>query len=245
MNGVKLLFWAVAGALLIGAGATPCRAEDNAIIKGKIIFAGDMAKCKRSILDTGKDPNCKAAKKKIGSYAVICNKKTDPVTLRNVLVSIKEGLGDRKYPAPSTPVTLTQFGCEYDPHVFGIMEGQTLKVLNGDNTNHNIHFLPKKNQQYNFSQPKKDLKKGRDVTLMAEDVFKVKCDVHPWMGCRIGVFTHPFFSVTGKDGTFELKNVPPGTYVIEAWHEKFGSVTMNVEVASGAVVEKDFTFDPK
>ena len=176
MNGVKLLFWAVAGALLIGAGATPCRAEDNAIIKGKIIFAGDMAKCKRSILDTGKE---------------------------------------------------------------------TLKVLNGDNTNHNIHFLPKKNQQYNFSQPKKDLKKGRDLTLMAEDVFKVKCDVHPWMGCRIGVFTHPFFAVTGKDGTFELKNVPPGTYVIEAWHEKFGSVTMNVVVALDEIVEKDFTFDPK
>ncbi len=86
MNGVKLLFWAVAGALLIGAGAAPCRAEDNAIIKGKVIFKGDMAKCKRTLLDTKKDPNCAASKAKIGSYAIVCNKKTDPVVLLFVLV---------------------------------------------------------------------------------------------------------------------------------------------------------------
>ena len=245
MNDVKCCVWLIAGALLVSPRPSPCYAQDDAVIKGKAVFAGDMAKHKRPPIDTTKDPNCKKAKKRIGAYKVIFNKKTDPVTLRNVLVSIKEGLGDRKYPTPSTPVTLTQIGCEYVPHVLGIMEGQTLTVFNGDDTNHNIHFLPKKNQEHNFTQPKKDIKKGRSLTLVAEEVFKVKCDVHPWMGCRIGVFTHPFYSVTGRDGAFELKGLPPGNYVVEAWHETFGSMTLNVAVAAGAVVEKDFTFDPK
>ena len=82
------------------------------------------------------------------------------------------------------------------------------------------------------------------VKLVAEDVFRVNCDVHPWMGCYIGVYTHPFFAVTGKDGTFELKGLPPGKYVIEAWHETFGTQTATIEVAIDETKEYDFTFAP-
>ena len=235
---------AVLGVLFMATSA-PALAEDNAVIKGKAVFKGDPSKkaYKRTKLDTTKDPNCAKSKKSIGSWSVILNKKADPVTVRNVMVYVKDGLGDRKFDTPKEPVMLDQHGCEYKPHVLGIMAGQPLKIRNDDDTNHNIHFLPKVNQEMNFTQPKKGMEK--DVTLTKEAPFKVKCDVHPWMGCYIGVFEHPFFSVTGKDGTFELKGLPPGKYVVEAWHEKFGSQTMTVEVASGDTKEADFTFEPE
>jgi len=242
MKRIRLMSVALVG--VFAFATVPCaKAADNGVVKGKIIFKGDASNYKRTVIDTTKDPNCKKTKSKIGSYNVILNKKTDPITIRNVLVFVKSGLGDRKYEAPKEPVVLRQHGCEYTPHVFGIMEGQPLKIHNDDDTNHNIHFLPKVNQELNFSQPKKGMEK--EVTLRAEDVFKLKCDVHPWMGAHVQVFTHPFFAVTGKDGTFELKGLPAGKYVIEAWHEEFGVKTMNVEVAQDETVNADFTYDEK
>lgn len=219
------------------------KAGDNAVIKGKIIFEGDVAKYKRSVIKTDKDPNCKKAKKRIGSEKVIINKKTVPKTLRNVMVYVKSGLRDAKFEAKTEPVILNQIGCQYVPHVVAMMASQPLRVTNGDETNHNIHFLPKVNLEMNFSQPKKGMKK--DLTLQVEDVFKAKCDVHPWMGCYIRVFDHPFFAVTGKDGTFEIKNLPAGKYSIEAWHEEFGTQRVKVIVAQDETKEVDITFKPK
>lgn len=241
MNRGKFLAAIVVGAFGLSLAA-PASAADNAVIKGKIIFKGDAAKYKRKSINTAKDPNCKKSKKKIGSESVILNKKTDPITIRNTMVYVKEGLGDRKFPVKAGAVELNQFGCQYKPHVLGVMEGQDLIVKNGDPTNHNIHFLPKINKELNFSQPKQGMTKT--ISLKTEDVFKAKCDVHPWMGCYIKVFNHPFFAVTGKDGTFELSGLPPGKFVIEAWHEKFGTQTVTVEVASGDTKVADLTFAP-
>ena len=154
----------IATGFIVAIGTSAAMAEKTTV-RGKVIFKGDASKYKRTKLNTTKDPKCKKAKKSIGTYDVILNKKTDPITIRNVLVSIKSGLGGRVFPVPSQPVVLTQFGCQYEPHVLGIMEGQDLKVLNGDETNHNIHFLPKANDEYNFSQPKKDLEKGKWVDI--------------------------------------------------------------------------------
>jgi len=228
----------------VAMSAASLAMAEGGVIKGKVIFKGEAPK--RVVLDTKKDPNCAKSIAKIGSYDVIVNKKTDPPTLRNVIVSIKDGLGSQTFKAPATPVKLEQHGCQYEPHIVAMMEGQDLQILNGDDTNHNIHFLPQKNEEINFSQPKKDLENGKTVKLVKEEPFKIKCDVHPWMGAHIAVFNHPFFAVTGDEGTFELKDVPPGEYVIEAWHETYGSQTMNVKVESpGSTVEKDFTFEAK
>ena len=151
---IRKIAWLVGVGLLLRGFGGVAMAEDNAVIKGKVIFGSDPKnpKFKRTVLDTGKDPNCKNGKKKIGSYDVVINKKTSPPTLRNVMVFVKEGLGDRTWPAPKTPLVLNQLGCEYSPHVFGIMADQTLTVRNSDTTNHNIHFLPKKNEEMNFTQ---------------------------------------------------------------------------------------------
>lgn len=234
---------AVAAVALFAVSATSVRAEDNGVIKGKILFKGDKEKYKRSTLDTTKDPQCAKMKDKIGSYQVILNTKSEPITIRNVLVSVKDGLGERKFTAPKDPIKLDQKGCEYVPHVFGVMEGQEVVIRNSDDTNHNIHFMPKVNEEFNKTQPKKDMEDK--IALKAEAPFGIKCDVHPWMGAWCAVFKHPFFTVTGEEGTYELKGLPAGKYKIEAWHETFGSLTMDVEVASGATVEKDFTYEPK
>jgi len=217
-------------------------AEDGATVKGKVLFTGDRSEHRRVRLNTNKDPNCAKSKPAIGSYDVIINK-TDPLTLRNVMVWVEEGLGDQTFEAPSEPAVLNQFGCEYDPHVFGIMEGQTLVVKNSDDTNHNIHFLPDKNEEINFTQPKKGMTK--ELTLKAEDVFKIKCDVHPWMGAYVKIFTHPFFSVTDEQGKFEIKGLPPGKYTFKAWHETFGTKEFTAEVASGESKEVEVSYDGK
>jgi uncharacterized protein (DUF2141 family) len=60
----------------------------------------------------------------------------------------------------------------------------------------------------------------------------------------MGVMSHPFYSVSGDAGAFEIKNLPPGTYTIEAWHEKFGAQTQSVSVTAGQPVEANFTFQP-
>jgi plastocyanin len=213
----------------------------GASVKGKVLFKGDAEKYKRTTLDTAKDPNCKKNKAKIGSYDVILNKKTDPVTIKNVMVFVDHEFS-QKFPAPSEPVVLDQKGCEYEPHVFGVVEGQKVTVRNSDETNHNVHFLPKKNEEHNFTQPKPG---DKDIVLVAEPKpFKIKCDVHPWMGAYAAVFKHPFFSVTGDEGTFEIKDLPPGKYKLIAWHETFGEVSAEVEVSAGGT-EHDFTFEPK
>lgn len=241
---MKWLSVLVAAGLVAGVTSS-ARAQSEGTIKGKVVFKGDKDKFKRTVLDTSKDPNCKKMADKIGSEDVVLNTKTDPITVRNVLIHIKEGVPAKKYDVPKTPAVIDQQGCQYKPHVVALMEGQELQIKNSDDTNHNIHFLPKKNEEINKTQPKKDM--VDTVKLVAEEPFHVKCDVHPWMGAKIAVFNHPFFVVTGEDGTFEIKNVPPGNYTIEAWHEHpaFGTQTIKVEVGSGATVEKDFTYEPK
>ena len=242
MSFSRIVAAGLAGGLVILIGANSALA-DSTIIRGRVIFKGNPADFGRDRINTGKDRNCALAKRKIGTFDVILNKKTDPVTIRNVLVSIKSGLSAKDYPVPTEPEVLTQFGCEYDPHVLSMMEGQKLKVLNGDNTNHNIHFLPKVNEKHNFSQPKKDLRKGRILELEAEAPFRVKCDVHAWMACYIGVFKHPFHDVTKKEGKFEMKGMGGGKFTLEAWHETFGTLEAEVEVAAGETAVVDFVFD--
>ena len=137
-------------------------------------------------------------------------------------------------------MVIDQKGCIYSPHVVGIMAGQQLDILNNDGTLHNIHALPKVNKEFNKAQPRS--KKKLSVKFeKPEAPFKIKCDVHPWMGAYIGVFDHPCFSVSGDDGTYIISDLKPGEYVIEAWHEKLGSQTANVTVSDSAA-HQDFTF---
>lgn len=165
-------------------------------------------------------------------------------TLPYAFVYIKSGLTG-KFEAPKEPVEIDQEGCMYKPHVLGMQAGQPILIKNNDATNHNIHALPKKNPQFNFSQPQK----GMTKTLAAKDTFnkpevmvKIKCDVHPWMSCYVGVVDHPFFAVSGKGGSFEIKDVPAGKYELAVWHEEWGEAKADVEVKEGGSAEVTVEF---
>lgn len=164
----------------------------------------------------------------------------DNDTLRNVFVYVKEGLGDARYAATGPEPELDQHGCMYTPHVLGAVAGQTIRFKNADPTNHNIHPLPMQNREWNQSQPpgSSDIEQS---FARPEIMIPVKCNVHPWMIAYIGILPHPFFSVTGDDGSFEIKGLPPGDYVIEAWHEKYGTFTQNVTVGASESKEIEFT----
>ncbi len=160
--------------------------------------------------------------------------------LGNVFVYVKEGLTG-SFPAASDTVVLDQKGCRYTPHVFGIQVGQTLQIHNGDPTLHNIHATPTANAEFNTGQPIQGMTFDRTFDT-AEVMVPFKCDVHGWMNSYVGVVDHPFFAVSGGDGSFDISTLPPGDYVVEAWHEELGTQTQNVTVGEGATADVSFTF---
>jgi len=165
-------------------------------------------------------------------------------TMANVLVRVVSGLpAGKTYPAPTTPVTMDQHGCQYKPHVMGIMVGQPFKVLNSDGILHNVHALSKVNATFNMAMP--PTRKEASATFGKEEgMFVIKCDVHPWMQSYMGVFSHPFFAVTGPDGKYTIPNLPAGTYEIEAWHEKLGTQKSKVTVGASDTQTAAFKFAP-
>jgi plastocyanin len=136
----------------------------------------------------------------------------------NVFLHIKSGLPNGPYPIPESPVVLDQNGCIYTPHVFAIMAGQRLQVLNSDGIMHNVHILTKNNPEENLGMPG-DTKETTMIFIQEEAMFMVKCDVHPWMICYASVMSHPYYAVSGKDGKFEIAKLQAGTYEVEVWHE--------------------------
>jgi hypothetical protein len=166
---------------------------------------------------------------------------SDGKSLGNVFVYVKDGLGSYTFDAPSQSAVLDQKGCRYHPHVFGIRVNQPLEIVNSDPTLHNIHAVPKTNQEFNTGQPIQGMKTSHTFTA-PEVMVPFKCDVHGWMNAYAGVMSHPYFSVTAADGKFELKSLPPGTYTVEAWHERLGSSTQSVTIGPSETKEITFTF---
>jgi plastocyanin len=166
---------------------------------------------------------------------------SDGKSLAYVFVYVKDGLGNYIYDAPTDTVKIDQKDCRYHPHVFGIRVGQPLQIVNSDPTLHNIHALPKVNQEFNTGQPIQGMTTNHTFTTK-EVMVPFKCDVHGWMNAYVGVLDHPYFATTDKDGKFELKSLPPGTYTIEAWHEKLGTTTQSVTLGPKESKEVNFTF---
>jgi plastocyanin len=161
--------------------------------------------------------------------------------LQNVFVYVKDGLGDRTFQAPQTPVVLDQQGCRYRPHVFGAQVGQPVVIKNSDGTLHNVHAVPKANTEFNFGQPLKGMETKRTFDK-PEIMVPFRCDVHGWMSAYGGVVAHPFFAVTANDGAFEIKGLPAGTFTIETWHERFGLQTQTVTVDGTGAGTASFTY---
>ena len=161
--------------------------------------------------------------------------------LENVFVYVKDGLGSYYFDTPTEAVKLDQKGCRYTPHVFGLRTGQPVAIGNSDPTLHTVHAMATSNQEFNLSQPIQGITTTKTFTA-PEIMVHFKCNVHNWMDAYAGVVSHPYFAVTANGGTFELKNLPAGTYTIEAWHEKLGTQTQSVTIGEKESKTLDFTF---
>ncbi len=220
--------------------ATAANAFDSskatATVTGKIMFDG--AKPTLAPLQMGADPVCmKAHTTAVPEQTVKLNADG---TLKDVFVYIKEGADKWSYTTPTEAVVLDQHGCLYTPHIVAVMTNQPIKIKNSDPTLHNIHPMPKNNPEFNLGQPTLGMETTKSFPN-PEQLIPVKCDVHRWMQSYIAVMSHPFFSVTGDDGSYTIK-LPPGTYTIEAWHEKYGAQTQQITVADNESKDVAFTF---
>jgi plastocyanin len=188
-------------------------------------------------INMGSDPYCM----KLGSATTPVFVVSDNSGLENVFVYVKDGLGNLKFPVPSSPVVLDQKGCSYMPRVFGIQVGQSLDIVNSDETLHNVHALPMANREFNRGQALQGMKYTTTFTA-PEVMLPFKCDVHKWMNAWVGVLEHPFYAVSGKAGAFALAGLPPGNYTIEAWHEKLGAQTQQVTIGPKESKKISFVF---
>ena len=215
----------------------------TAVIEGTVTFKGEPRRAKK--IQMGADPACAAIHKApvLDEKFVFAATEADGTfTLGNAFVWIKSGLPNATYDVPAEPVVLDQNGCRYIPHVMGIQVGQVLEVRNSDATTHNVHSLAKNSDSFNYGQPRgaPALKK----TFTASEVMvKLKCDMHPWMTCYVGVLEHPFHAVTGVDGSFAIEGLPAGTYEIAAWQEILKTKTQSITVGDGKTARIEFVFE--
>lgn len=232
-----------AGNITSKAGAFP---QDLATagIKGTVTFAGTPPP--RLALDTSGDPKCAAHHKEplLREDVIVTDGK-----LKNVIVYVKKGTEKWTFSATAEPAVLDQRGCQYSPHVFGMMVNQPLLIKNSDDLAHNIHAVATINQEFNESQPRSGLETIKFFS-QPEMPVKIQCDVHRWMGAFIGVFSHPFFAVTGEDGSYVINGLPPGQYEIEAWQESKKldgphSATITLGDKEAKVLNFNFTFGAK
>jgi plastocyanin len=212
--------------------AAPIDPATAASVSGTVKFDGAAPKATK--IDMSQDPACKGTNM---SEAVVAS----DGHLANVFVYVKEGLGNRTFDIPKEAITLDQSGCKYHPHVLGVMAGQDINIVNSDPTTHNIHPTPKDNREWNESQPPKSAPLEKNFAR-EEILLPVKCNQHPWMKMYINVVKSPFYAVTGADGKFEIKGLPPGDYTLAFVHEKLGEQDEKVTLAAKDSKTVDVTF---
>ncbi len=220
----------VVGLCLLAGMARPAF---GASISGTVRYEGDRVPQMKPI-DMSKEEKCLAhySEPPVGEMVVVGENNT----FENVFVRVVGGLPDKEFPVPGEPVVLDQEGCRFRPHVIGIQVNQTLKIVNSDGFLHNVNAKPKMMRPFNKAMPP-SMKEFDHKFNRAEFPFELKCDVHGWMGAYVGVIAHPFFSVTGKGGGYEISGLDAGTYEIEVWQEfwvsKFGRMKFTVTLGDG------------
>jgi Polysaccharide lyase family 4, domain II len=164
--------------------------------------------------------------------------------LENVIVYLKDITKGKA--APSDPLALVNEHCMFSPRAQGAMVGESVKISSNDPVLHNTHPQNAETNAtiYNIALPFK----GFSVTKPlpgSPGLIKVKCDAHEWMHAWIMELEHPYYATTGADGHFTIKDVPPGTYTLVAWHEAAGEKSEPVVVAAGQTAKSKITLTVK
>ena len=229
--------------IMVAGLAAALQAASAADITGTVTLKGTPPK-EKEITPVMEDANCsKLHTAAPTTHFYVVGAKGE---LADVIVSL-QGISGKSTGASAPPMVLDQKGCEYVPSIFAVQTDQKIIVKNSDPVLHNVHDIPGEgsgNKEKNEAQ----LPNGPDLTFSfskPENFLKFKCDVHQWMFAWASVFDHPYFAVSGKEGTFKIANVPPGKYKIQAAHRKAGVVTQDVEVKEGDPTKADFTLEVK
>lgn len=195
-------------------------ALNNGRVAGDILYRGPAPR--RLRIDTSADSGC--PRLEIDEPLVSRGK------LGNVFVYLKDGvtadgkkLSELSFPIPDNEAVLAHIRCNFMPHVLGVMVNQNLVIRNGDPTTHNTHFAGRNNAEWNQSQSVGASPITHRFDRL-EIMVRVKDNQHPWEKAFIGVLNHPFFAVTGAEGKFEIRGVPPGKYTLATWFERDGRV---------------------
>jgi plastocyanin len=218
------------------SGEPAARLPGGGTITGRISLAGQPPG--NPIIRMGSDPLCSRINRgtRVVQEAVLT---TADGGLANVFVTLDGSFPQS--PVPTTPVTIDQRGCVYGPRVVGVRVGQMLAVHNSDALLHNVHATSTMGNDFNVSEPKAGM--VQTFTMMGEEtMLRLRCDVHTWMTSYVGIVNHPYFTVSGADGTFEITGVPAGTYTIRTWHERYGELTHTVQVTTGAMTNVDIGY---
>ena len=217
------------GGATTGGGGTAAAA--TATLKGKITWDGEVPMARK--ISTSGDPKCMNSELRDESVVV------SDGGLENVMIYVSSPVSG-SFPTPSAPVLVDQMGCQYKPHAFTVMVNQPITFRNSDDTAHNIHAWAEVNETFNASQTRKGMEDMKKFTK-PEIMMPIRCDVHNWMNTFVGVFAHPYHTVSTKGGVFEVK-LPPGEYEITAHHEKHGKKTGKITVADNGTAELNFSF---
>jgi hypothetical protein len=198
---------------------------------------------------TGTPPEVGMTKRQADPYCAKTPMKEEDVIvgagggLKNAVVRISKGVTGR-YDPPAAPAVVDQTACMYRPRVQAIVLGQPVQIKNSDMTLHNVHGYKGASTLFNQAELPGQPPMVKQFTD-ADQMVKLKCDVHPWMTGWVLVSSHPFFAVTGDDGSFKISGVPAGSYTVEAWHERYGAKTAQVTVTADKPAEAAFQFDAK
>ncbi len=238
--------------LLTGCAKAPQRAVEKppeffvpdrttvATVAGKVTYDGPLPAKKRISMDA--EAECqKLHPEPVYEASLVVGADH---ALANAFVYIKSGLEGKTFPPPTTAVELNQQGCQFAPRIVGLRKLQTISVKNSDPVSHNIHPMPVNNREWNQQQSPGTPNLTRRFGF-PEVMIPVKCNVHAWMRSYIAVLEHPYFAVTGPDGSYRFENLPPGQYVVGVWHEKLGELTQALTVAPKSSGQLSFLYHQK
>lgn len=241
---VKLGFKSILG-IAIAIGMITCGSlfayeggdvANGGSISGKITLSG--AAPAREAINITKDKEVCAATEHLSDLLVV----SADNAIKNVIVSIVDIEKGKKADIPTTNPVLDQNGCIFIPHVICVTAGTTIDILNSDAVTHNVHTYPEENTAMNKAQPPSLKKISLETEFGEEDPMKVACDYHGWMSSWVGIFEHPYYALTGDDGTFTISDLPAGAYEIKAWQEELGELVKTVKVKEGESISVNFEF---
>lgn len=219
------------------ASARAADSSASGTITGRVVLEGPAPAPR--MIDMSGEPACRAAHPSPIAFPEV--ELGDHGALADAVVYIKSGLANQSFAAPQTPVSLDQKGCMYSPHIVALMTNQTLLIANSDSTVHNVHLLARLNRPWNKSEPS-GVPPLKETFSRPELAMPLVCNVHPWMRGYIFVFANPYFQVTSRSGEFSLRDLPPGTYTLEAWQEKFGTLDQIVTLGPRESKSVSFVF---